>query len=87
MIKRLENKIALVTGAVRGIGRATAELFANENAIVIFSDINDSLGSSFVKSIVYKSIEYKHLDVSNEDNWIEFYKYIKAKFGKLDILV
>ena len=60
-MKRLENKIALVKGAARGIGRATAELFANENAVVIFSDINDSLGSSVVKSIVSKNIEYKHL--------------------------
>ncbi|OEZ33292.1 hypothetical protein AS144_04885 [Francisella endosymbiont of Amblyomma maculatum] len=86
-MKRLENKITLITGATRGIGRAIVELFANENAIVIFSDINDSLGSSFVKSIVSKNIEYRHLDVSNEDSWIEVYKYIKAKFGKLDILV
>ena len=41
---RLFNKVALVTGAAQGIGKAIAELFVKEGAIVILSDINDDKG-------------------------------------------
>lgn len=86
-MKRLENKVTLVTGSARGIGKAIAELFASEGATVIASDINDTLGNQTVKNIKSANAEYKHLDVSNENNWIEVSKYIESKFGKLDILV
>lgn len=86
-MRRLENKIVLVTGTARGIGKAIAKLFAKEGAIVICSDINDVLGNETVKNINSTNVEYKHLDVSLEDNWIDVSKYIRSKFGKLDILV
>ncbi|WP_150468402.1 SDR family oxidoreductase [Francisella sp. SYW-9] len=86
-MKRLENKIVLITGGARGIGKAITELFINEGAIVICSDINDTLGNETVKDLNSTNIEYKHLDVSLEDNWIDITRYIKSKFGKLDILV
>ena len=41
---RLKNKIALITGSARGIGQATAELFRQEGAIIIISDIQDEKG-------------------------------------------
>ncbi|WP_432772760.1 SDR family oxidoreductase [Francisella salimarina] len=86
-MKRLDNKIVLITGAARGIGKTTAELFSNEGATVIISDINGSLGNQTVKDINSSNCEYKHLDVSLEDDWIIISKYIRSKFGKLDILV
>ncbi|AIT08903.1 short-chain dehydrogenase [Candidatus Francisella endociliophora] len=86
-MKRLDNKIVLITGAAKGIGKATAELFANEGATVIVSDIDDTLGNQAAENIKSTNIEYKHLDVSSENNWIEISKYIESKFGKLDILV
>lgn len=86
-MKRLENKIVLITGSARGIGKATAELFVSEGAIVIVSDINDTLDDQTVKNIRSKNAEYRHLDVSNEGDWIKIVKYIESKFGRLDILV
>ncbi|AEE87590.1 Short-chain dehydrogenase/reductase SDR [Francisella cf. novicida Fx1] len=86
-MKRLENKVALITGSARGIGKAIAELFAGEGANVIISDINDLLGNQTTRDIKSINVEYKHLDVSNENNWIEISEYIQSKFGKLDILV
>jgi NAD(P)-dependent dehydrogenase (short-subunit alcohol dehydrogenase family) len=86
-MKRLENKIVLVTGGARGIGKAITELFVDEGAIVICSDINDKQGNQTINNIESTNAEYKHLDVSLEDNWIDITKYIKSKFGKLDILI
>lgn len=85
-MKRLSNKICLVTGAARGIGEATARLFHSEGAKVILSDINDDMGFSVAKSISNET-EYIHLDVSKEDDWENCFNRILNKYGKLDILI
>jgi NAD(P)-dependent dehydrogenase (short-subunit alcohol dehydrogenase family) len=77
---KLENKIAIVTGACSGIGKAVAEEFLKQGASVIFSDINeikvDSEKALFIKCDVSKSEEVNNL--------IE--ETIK-KFGRIDIMV
>lgn len=83
---RLKNKIALITGAARGIGQATAELFHQEGAIVIVTDITDDVGHLLVKNLKHNA-EYLHLDVGSEENWISCTEYITQKYGRLDILV
>jgi len=83
---RLKNKIALITGSARGIGRATAELFHKEGATVIVSDIRDEEGNSFVSELKTNA-EYLRLDVGNEENWQNATEYIAEKYGRLDILV
>ena len=85
-MNRIENKIALVTGAARGIGKAIAELFHSENAIVILTDIRDEEGLK-VSENLKKRNEYLHLNVKNENEWIQVTDYILKKYGKLDILV
>jgi 3(or 17)beta-hydroxysteroid dehydrogenase len=83
---RLQNKIALITGAARGIGRATAELFHKEGAVVIVSDIRDEEGRRVAENLGGNT-EYIHLDVGNENEWATTSDYISDKYGKLDILV
>ncbi|MBP7172803.1 MAG: SDR family oxidoreductase [Cloacibacterium sp.] len=82
---RLKNKIALITGSARGIGRAIAELFHREGAIVIVSDINDDEGKKLSKQL--QQSEYLHLNVKNEEEWQNAHHYILKKYGKLDILI
>ncbi|WP_282130711.1 SDR family oxidoreductase [Pseudoalteromonas aliena] len=83
---RLKEKVVLVTGAARGIGQAIAQLFCDEGATVILSDINDELGQIVSSSIKGKA-EYHHLDVSKVDDWELIRRYIESKYGRLDVLI
>jgi len=79
---KLENKIAVVTGASSGIGNAIAEKFISEGASVVFSDINDFDVSRFGdKAIFYKCDVSKSGDVDN------LIKAAVEKFGRVDIMV
>jgi len=83
---RLKGKTALITGSARGIGKATAELFHREGAFVIVSDINDAEGRMIAENM-NPHADYIHLDVGNEQDWLNAAGYIEQKFGQLDILV
>lgn len=83
---RIENKIALITGAARGIGQAIAELFYQEGARVIVSDILDDMGRGLAQKLGEKA-EFLHLDVGNETEWVSAMHHIAEKYGRLDILV
>jgi 3(or 17)beta-hydroxysteroid dehydrogenase len=86
MTKRLSGKIALITGAAQGIGKASAQLFAKEGAFVFVSDINDSLGQSTAKEIGDQA-SYVHLEVQNETDWEQVISHILREKKHLDILV
>ncbi|MDA8621938.1 glucose 1-dehydrogenase [Psychrosphaera sp.] len=83
---RLKHKVALITGAAKGIGQSISELFAEEGATVILSDIDDALGKA-VCSEIGGNAEYVNLDVSSELSWQQVSDYIFKKYGRLDILV
>lgn len=79
---KLENKVAVVTGASSGIGRAIAEKFVSEGASVVFSDVNESdVGRFNDKAIFVKCDVSKSGDVDN------LVKACLDKFGKVDIMV
>lgn len=83
---RLTNKIVLITGAARGIGRATAERLHEEGATVIVSDILDEQGEEVAFKLGDRA-EYMHLDVKREDQWESITEYISQKYERLDVLV
>lgn len=83
---RLKEKIVLVTGAARGIGQAIAELFSEEGASVLLTDINDKQGQ-IVCSRIGTDAEYLHLDVSQEIDWTLATSHIEKEYGKLDVLI
>ena len=79
---RLADKVALITGAARGMGRVTAELFASEGAHVVAADVRDP-EPAFDTS----AIEAVHLDVSSEDEWRATVADVVDRHGRIDILV
>lgn len=86
---RLQNKIALITGAGSGMGQAEALRFAKEGATVIATDINEEAVQQVVKTITSaggQATAYKHNVASNED-WKQIMADVKDQFGRLDILV
>ncbi len=85
-MNRLQNKVALITGAAQGIGLGIAQAFIDQCAIVILSDINDELGSK-QSSELGNNASYQHLDVTNESEWEGVVHRILQAHGKLDILV
>jgi 3-oxoacyl-[acyl-carrier protein] reductase len=85
---RLKNKVAFITGAVRGLGRATALSFAREGASVAVCDISDSdsgLGDEIEKAGARYA--YFPCDVTKSDQVNEVVKAISAKLGTVDILI
>lgn len=87
-MKRLEGRVALITGGASGIGKATAFRFVEEGAKVVISDIQDSLGQVVEKELIARGGEamYLHHDVSDESSWKEVLSKVDQKFGGLDIL-
>ena len=77
---RLENKVAIITGAAKGLGGAMAQLFAQEGAKVIAADM---------MPLTYEAenVEYYQLNVTDGEACKALTEYAKEKYGKIDILV
>src|ERR1700722_14904561 len=78
----LEKKIAVITGAARGIGRATAELFALEGATVYATDI-----AAPTLPFESKAIHFSTMDVADDRAWRDLVSRITAQHKSVDILV
>ncbi|HEY0677866.1 MAG TPA: glucose 1-dehydrogenase [Chitinophagaceae bacterium] len=88
-MKSLENKVAIITGAGSGIGKATAELFAREGAKVVVSDISEKNGNDAVEEIRKNGGEafFIKADSSNAEDNEALVKQSIEKYGSLDIAV
>src|SRR5271166_5723722 len=86
---RLSNKVALITGAASGIGRATAELFAKDGVRVVLTDVQDVLGEETAASIRKQDGKaiYRRQDVADEETWKRTIDAIRGEYGRLDVLV
>lgn len=77
---RLKDKVAVVTGAAKGLGGAMAQLFAKEGAKVIAVDMGEM-------SYEAKNVEYYKLNVTDTAECQKFFDYVIGKYGKIDVLV
>jgi NAD(P)-dependent dehydrogenase (short-subunit alcohol dehydrogenase family) len=86
---RLQDKVAIVTGAASGMGAATARLFAREGAKVVVADVLDEEGRAVADAIKSNRGEarFQHLDVSSEKEWEAAVAATLAAYGKIDILI
>jgi len=88
-MKRLKNKIAIVTGGAQGIGKATVEKFLKEGAVVTIWDIDDRNGKELTHRLRTNgfNVFFKKVSVSNPKEIKEAVKEVFEKYGRIDILI
>lgn len=89
-MKLLEGKVALITGAARGIGKGIALKFASEGADIAFTDLRiDELAEETVKEVEAYGVKCKGYasDASNFEDTEKVVAEVKNDFGRIDILV
>lgn len=83
---RVQGKVAIVTGAASGVGKADALLLAKEGAQVVITDVNEEAGRAVASEIGDSALFIKH-DIASEDDWKQVIGITEETFGGLDILV
>ena len=83
---RLKDKVCIVTGGAAGIGKATAERFAEEGATVVLCDVNEAVGQATAAAIGGATTFVK-VNVADRQAVGEFVDGVVAQFGRVDVLV
>lgn len=88
-MKRLDGRVALVTGGLRGIGIACVERLLEEGAEVILADLKQRDDADVVDTLgrLGQAARYVRLDVADETGWAQVEAHVRADYGRLDILV
>jgi glucose 1-dehydrogenase len=83
----LEGKTCLITGATRGIGEATARLFAESGAQVIATGRDSERGESLQRLATSGRIRFRRADLSSRDEVLSFFEWYDNEFSKVDVLI
>jgi NAD(P)-dependent dehydrogenase (short-subunit alcohol dehydrogenase family) len=86
MMQRLQNKVALVTGAASGIGADIASRLRAEGAAVFIADVDQANGMRLAESLG-PGVTFVKLDVTQDESWDQAMTAVHAQSGRLDILV
>lgn len=86
MAGRLEGKVAVITGAARGMGLATSQLFVREGARVVMTDILVEEGQAAATALGEAAFFVRH-DVTDESGWRAVADAASARFGGVDVLI
>jgi NAD(P)-dependent dehydrogenase (short-subunit alcohol dehydrogenase family) len=88
-MNNLAGRVALVSGALRGIGLAIAERYLAEGAAVVLSDLTESADPSVTGLLerLGATASYLKLDVASEDDWRAAEQEVRTRHGRLDVLV
>jgi len=81
-MQRLQDRVAVITGAASGIGRATARRLAAEGAQVVVADVNDEAGQDAAGEV---GGLYVRTDVTSDDDVRRLYETAQAAYGRIDI--
>jgi 3-oxoacyl-[acyl-carrier protein] reductase len=83
---RLKDRVALITGGAAGIGKATAQRFAEEGAKVVIGDVNEDAGQAVVKTLDLAASFYK-VNVADRPAVQQWIDDVAVKYGRIDVLV
>jgi len=83
---RLKDRVSLITGGAAGIGRATAERFAEEGAKVVICDVNQQAAEALVRELGSAHSFYQ-VDVTNRQAVQDWVDDVVARYGRVDVLV
>lgn len=83
---RLKDKVCLITGGAAGIGKTTAERFAEEGAHVVICDVNEDAGQAAIKEIGHDA-EFYRVDVTDKASVDKWMKNVTDRSGRIDVLV
>lgn len=85
---RMQGMVAIVTGGAAGMGRDTAELFAEEGAHVVVGDVDDAAGAKLAAEVTAKGgrLTFVHCDVSQEADVARLVATAESAHGKLDTI-
>jgi len=87
MSKRLEGKVAVITGAASGIGAATAKIYVEQGARIVLGDIQDEAGEALAEALGGSSTAiFRHCNVTNEDHVQGLVDAALSEFGQIDVM-
>lgn len=86
MSKKLENKVAIITGGAQGMGASHAKRFVAEGAKVVITDILEEKGKALAKELGENALFIKH-DVTKAADWDKVVKETESAFGPVNILI